>query len=278
VHKRLGNINVPETQSYEIPYPSSRQLTFDVGRIGLAKHHVRAFLEVDVTEARRLIKQNRHSGRKVSFTAWLIKTIADCVSLHPPIAGLNDAKRNRVLVFEDVDISIVVEKDVDGTRVPLPYVIRKADKKTLPEIQDEIEAAKSQTVKSEGDYVLGNEQSTFGMRLFVRLPQWLRVILMRLLVLNQPQRVKDMMGTVMITTAGMIGHTRGWIMPFGMHSLCLAFGSLNEQAAVYKGEIQKREILHLTVLIDHDVIDGVPAARFVDDLVKKLQAGSGLKS
>jgi pyruvate/2-oxoglutarate dehydrogenase complex dihydrolipoamide acyltransferase (E2) component len=30
------------------------------------------------------------------------------------------------------------------------------------------------------------------------------------------------------------------------------------------------------VLIDHDVIDGVPAARFVDDLVKKLQAGFGL--
>jgi pyruvate/2-oxoglutarate dehydrogenase complex dihydrolipoamide acyltransferase (E2) component len=267
---------MPETQSYEIPYPSSRQLTFDVGKIGLAKHHVRALLEVDVTEARRLIKQSRQSGRKISFTAWLIKTIADCVALHPPIAGVNDAKRNRVLVFEDVDISIVVEKDVNGARVPLPYVIRKADKKTLCDIQEEIEAAKSQTIKSEGNYVLGEEQSALGMKLFVRLPQWLRLLLMRLLVLNHPQRVKDMMGTVMITTAGMVGHTRGWIMPFSMHSLGLAFGSLNEQAAVYKGEIQKREILHLTVLIDHDVIDGVPAARFVDDLVKKLQAGFGL--
>ncbi len=267
---------MPQTQSYEIPYPSSRRLTFDVGKIGLAKHHVRALLEVDVTEARRLIKQSRHSGRKVSFTAWLIKTIADCVALHPPVAGLNDAKHNRVLVFEDVDISIVVEKEVDGTRVPLPYVIRKADKKPLCEIQTEIEAAKAQTVKGEGDYVLGEGKSALGMRLFVRLPQWLRLILMRLLVLNHPQRVKDMMGIVMITTVGMVGHTRGWIMPFGMHPLCLAFGSLNEQAAVYKGEIQKREILHLTVLIDHDVIDGVPAARFVDDLVKKMQTGFGL--
>jgi len=266
-----------ETQSYEIPYPSSRQLTFDVGRIGLGKHHVRALLEVDVTEARRIIKQNRHAGNKISFTAWLIKVIADCVALHPQIAGVNDAKRNKVLVFKDVDISIVVEKTVNGTRVPLPYVIRRADKKTLSQIHDEIESAKSQPVESEGNYVLGEEQSTLGMKLFVRLPQWLRLILMRLLVLNHPQRVKDMMGTVMITTAGMVGHTRGWIMPFGMHPLCLAFGSLNEQAAVYRGEIQKREILHLTVLIDHDVIDGVPAARFVDELVKKLQAGVGLQ-
>ena len=97
-----------ELPSYEIPYPSSRQLTFDLGRIGLAKHHVRGLLEVDVTEPRRLIKQNRQAGRKISFTAWLIKAIADCVALHPPIAGVNDARRNKVLVFEDVDISIVV--------------------------------------------------------------------------------------------------------------------------------------------------------------------------
>jgi pyruvate/2-oxoglutarate dehydrogenase complex dihydrolipoamide acyltransferase (E2) component len=264
--------------SYEISYPSSRQLTFDVGKIGLAKHHVRALLEVDVTEARSLIKQRRHSGTKISFTAWLIKTIADCVALHPPIAGVNDARHNKVLVFEDVDISIVVEKDVNGTRVPLPYVIRKADKKTLRQIQDEIESAKSQSVEGEGDYVLGKDNGTTGMKLFVHLPQWLRLILMRLLVLNHPQRVKNMMGTVMITTVGMVGHTRGWIMPFSMHPLCLAFGSLNEQAAVYRGELQKREILRLTVLIDHDVIDGVPAARFVDDLVKKLQTGFGLEA
>jgi pyruvate/2-oxoglutarate dehydrogenase complex dihydrolipoamide acyltransferase (E2) component len=267
---------MPERQTSEIKYPSSRQLTFDVGKIGLAKHHVRALLEVDVTEARRIIKQNRQAGHKVSFTAWLIKSIADCVALHPAVAGVNDARHNQVLVFEDVDTSIVVEKTVDGARVPLPYVIRKADKKSLCAIQEEIEAAKSQAVQGEGDYVLGEEYSRTGIKLFVRLPQWLRLILMRRLVLDHPQRVKDMMGTVMITTAGMIGHTRGWIMPFGMHSLCFAFGSLNEQAAVYRGEIQKREILHLTVLIDHDVIDGVPAARFVDDLVKKLQAGYGL--
>lgn len=267
---------MPEKQFYEIPYPSSRQLTFDLGKIGLGKHHVKALLEVDVTEARRIIKQNRHIGKKISFTAWLIKTIADCIALHPPIAGVNHAKKNKVLVFNEVDISIVVEKNVNGVPVPLPYVIRKADQKTLGEIQEEIESAKSQEVSGEGDYVLGEEYSTTGMRLFVKLPQWLRLILMRMFVLNNPQRVKNMMGTVMLTTAGMVGHTRGWIIPFSMHPLCLALGSLNEQAAVYRGEIQKREILHLTLLIDHDAIDGVPAARFVDDLVKKLQSGFGL--
>lgn len=267
---------MPKKQPYEIRYPSSRQLTFDVGKIGLGKHHVKALLEVDVTEARKLIKQNRYTGKKVSFFAWLLKVIADCVALHPPIAGINRAQSNKVLVFNEVDISIVVEKDVNGARVPLPYVLRKADQKTLHQIHDEIESAKSQAIENEGDYVLGESYSTAGMKLFVHLPQWLRLILMRVFLFNNPQRINDAMGTVMVTTAGMVGHTRGWIIPFGMHPLCLALGSLNEQPFVYRGEIQKREILHLTLLIDHDVIDGVPAARFVDDLVKKLENGFGL--
>jgi pyruvate/2-oxoglutarate dehydrogenase complex dihydrolipoamide acyltransferase (E2) component len=268
---------MPERQYYEIRYPSSRQLTFDLGKIGQGKHHVKALLEVDVTEARKIIKQDRYTGKKISFFSWLLKVIAECVALHPPIAGINRAQSNKVLVFNEVDISIVVEKDLNGTRVPLPYVLRKADQKTLYQIHDEIEAAKSQAIENEGDYVLGESYSAAGMKLFVRIPQWLRLILMRLLLFNNPHRVKDAMGTVMVTTAGMVGHTQGWIIPFSMHPLCLALGSLNVQPFVYRGEIQKREILHLTILIDHDVIDGVPAARFVDDLVKKLESGFGLQ-
>jgi pyruvate/2-oxoglutarate dehydrogenase complex dihydrolipoamide acyltransferase (E2) component len=265
-----------ENRSYEIQYPSSRQFTFDLGKIGRGKHHVKALLEVDVTEARRKIKQNRQAGRKASFTAWLIKMIADCVALHPPISGINRPSGNKVVVFGDVAISIVVEKDVNGTRVPLPYVIRNANEKTLLEIYDEIELAKSQSVEDEGNYVLGQKYNPIVMKLFVNLPQWLRLALMRVFLFNHPQRVKNTMGTVMITTVGMVGHTKGWIIPFSMHPLCLALGSLNEQPSVYQGEIQKREILHLTVLIDHDVIDGVPAARFVGDLVKTLENGFGL--
>ena len=173
------------------------------------------------------------------------------------------------MVFDDVDISLVIEKEVNGTRVPLPYVIRKADQKTLDQIHDEIETAKSQAIEDEGDYVLGKKYNPMGMKLFVRFPQWLRLALMRVFFFNNPQRLKDNMGTVMITTVGMVGQAKGWIIPFSMHPLCLALGSVNEQPSVYQGEIQKREILHLTVLIDHDVIDGMPAARFVDDLVQE---------
>lgn len=248
----------------------------DLGKVGRGKHHVKALLEVDVTEARAKIKQYRHEGQKISFTAWLIKVIADCAALHPPVCGYNHPRGSRVVVFKDVDACIVVEKEVNGVRVPLPYVIRQVDQKTYGQIHAEIETARSQSVVDEGNYVLGPRYSAAAMSWFVRLPQWLRLGLMRLFYFNNPGRMKSTMGTLMITTVGMVGHTRGWLIPYSMHPLCLAFGSLNEQPAVFHGEIKKREILHLTVLIDHDVIDGVPAARFVDDLVKKMEAAWGL--
>src|SRR5210317_393480 len=121
-------------QPKEIRYPSSRRFTFDVGRIGREKHHVKALLEIDVTDARSKIKLNRQSGKKISFVAWLIKVIADCVALHPPISGINYRRGNKVVVFDDVDISLTIEKEVKGTRVPLPYVIRKADQKKCDQI------------------------------------------------------------------------------------------------------------------------------------------------
>lgn len=260
----------------EVPYPSSRLLTFDLGKIGLGKHHVKGLLQVDVTNARQGIKRLRRSGTHVSFFAWLIKVTADCVASHPAVNGFNNARAHKVVLFKDVDISIAVEKTVNGAKVPLPYVVRRANTKTLEQIHEEVESAKSENVEGEGQYVLGGGVSALGMKSFVLLPQWLRLALMRAFFFSNPRWMQKTMGTVMITTVGMVGHTRGWIVPYSMHPLCLAFGSLNDQPAVYQGTIQNREILHLTVLIDHDVVDGVPAGRFVDELAKRMEEARGL--
>ncbi len=267
---------MPNDPYHVFQYPLSRQLTMDLGKIGREKHHIKALLEVDVTEARVRIKEHRRAGKKIAFTAWLIKVVSDCAALHPPVCGYNQPSRNRVVAFEDVDTCIVVEREVDGTPVPLPYVIRAANRKTLDQIHLEIEAARTQEIEDEGNFVLGPKINPLAMRLFTRLPSGLRLALMRTFYFNNPQRMKNTQGTVMVTTVGMVGHTTGWMIPFSMHPLCVAVGSLNEQPAAYRGEIRKREILHVTLLIDHDVIDGMPSARFVDDLVKKMQEGWGL--
>jgi hypothetical protein len=184
----------------ELPYPPSRRLTFDVGRLGRSRHRVHALLEVDVTDARARIRARRRGG--------------------------------------------------------------------------EIEMAKAQAVVDEGDLVLGRRRDPLPMRVFLRLPQALRLALMRI-GLGLPRRTMSAMGNVMVTTVGMAGRARGWIVPSSVHPLCVALGSLGEKPAVQDGQIVARTILNMTVLIDHDVVDGVPAARFVADAVRRLEAAAG---
>jgi len=256
-------------------YPPVRQFTADTGRLDRDRHFVRALLEVDVTDALQKIRALRAPGRKVSFLAWFIKVTADTAARHPPISGVHRG-RNRVIAFKSVDISTVVEKTVGGVSVPLPLVLRGANEKTYFQLNDEIQAAVGQAVVDEGNLVLGKGQNAFFLKLASGLPQWLRLWIMRRFVLGNPQRMQEMMGTVMITSLGTVGRYTGWIIPTSMHPLSIGIGTLNKKPAIHDGEITKRDILNLTIAIDHDVIDGMPAFKFVDDLVSRLQAGDGL--
>jgi len=51
-----------------------------------------------------------------------------------------------LVAFDDIDISIVIEKEINGEKVPLPVVIRKVNEKSLSMIQDEIQLAKEQVI------------------------------------------------------------------------------------------------------------------------------------
>ncbi len=262
-----------EERTHIVSYPSSRRFIFDIGKLGTEKHYVRGMVEVDVTEALRKIKELRAPGRKLTLFSWLVKTAADTVLLHSPINGVRLAG-NRILVYDDVDVSLTVEKVVKGVAVPLPLTVRKANQKTAFQINDEIQAAKDQAVDDEGSYVLGQKQEPLFMKLAAALPQWVRLIYWRKVILGR--RMQQMMGSMMITSVGMVGSIQGWIVPTGVHPVLLAMGSINKKGVLHDGEIQKRDILHLTISVDHDIVDGIPAAMFCDDLVRRLESAEGL--
>lgn len=260
----------------EVRYPSSRLGTVDLGRIGLRKHHVAGLLEIDVTEAMTLLRSQSAGEGPASFFAWLTGEISRCIADNRHVQALSGGRR-RLILFEDVDATVLVEKKVEGHRVPLPLVIRRANSKTAGEIHQEIRAAQRQSVQDEGDFVLsrggGNGRGTPSsrmMRLFYRMPGWCRVLITRLL-LRDPFRTKAMMGTVVITSIGSVGRLPGWVIPRSMHNLCFALGSVIRKPRVVEDRIEIREILHMTVLFDHDVVDGAPAARFMTELVERLE-------
>lgn len=263
-----------KNQSYlKTQYPPVRQFTADVGKINRDKHYVRTLLEVDITNPLQMIKALRAPGKKVSFLAWFIKTTADTVADHPPVNGIHKG-HNTVITFKEVNVSTIVEKVVEGVSVPLPLLLKDVNHKNLFELSGEIQKA---VTEKQSNLVLGKTENPSMLRLGSMLPQWLRLLFMRTFILSNPLRMQDMMGTVMVTSLGTVGRASAWIIPTSMHPLSIGIGSINKKPVVHEGAIEKREILHLTIALDHDVIDGMPAFKFVNDLVFRLEQGKGLE-
>lgn len=262
------------TEYQKTVYPKSRRGTFDVGRIAYRKHHVAGFLEVDVTLARKKIKERVRAGEEISFISWLIKVYGTTIYGNRYIHGINSKKRSQIL-FKDVDISMPIERVVEGVKVPLALVIRKTQDKSVSDIYRELQKAQTGIIENEKDYVLEKSQNPFLTRLFFNLPQVIRLCIWRF-ILNNPFSLKKHMGTAVFTNTGMTGSFSGWILPKSLHNLCLAMGTLIKKPCVKNNEIVIRDILHLTLLFDHDVVDGAPAARFTDKLVRNLERGMEL--
>jgi hypothetical protein len=255
-----------------IRYPKSRLSTHDLGRIGTRKHHVAGLVEVDVTEALNRIRAARHEGRNVSFFAWAVKSIADSITEHGLVHAMR-AGKNKVIVFSDVDISILVEKKIQGKRVPLPSLIREANRKTVEAIYHEVKNALGRTVRDERDHVLSRHSNrAWSMRLYYSLPRWMRIQVFNFL-LARPFLTKKAMGTAVVTSLESVANFPGWTIPRSIHNLCFALGSVTKKPWVVDDKIVIREILHLTVLVNHDVIDGAPATRFLGKLIDRLESG-----
>lgn len=79
------------------------------------------------------------------------------------------------------------------------------------------------------------------------------------------------MGNVVITSVGMMGMINGWFIHKSVHPLSFGIGSVLKKPVVVGNEIKIREILNMTILVDHDVIDGAPMVRFLGDLTRHIE-------
>ena len=86
-----------------------------------------------------------------------------------------------------------------------------------------------------------------------------------------------MAGTVGISSVGMFGKGHaGWGIATGSHVLDLIVGDTARKLADVDGRVETRDILCLTIIFDHDIIDGAPATRFTRRLVEHIESGYGL--
>jgi hypothetical protein len=176
----------------------------------------------------------------------------------------------RLLVFDDVDVAVLIERAVgareEGDTLPMPVVVRAADRKDPFEVHDEVRRAQ-ETGLEPGSASIEAHTPGWLQSVFFRLPAPLRDLLFWRWLLRNPVRVKRTMGTVVVTSVGMAAPgVLAWGIPLSLHPLGIAVGGIAKRG---EGEHQS-EILALTVVFDHAVVDGAPVGRFVRRLQQLL--------
>jgi hypothetical protein len=249
-----------------LPYPRTRLLMADGGHMGLQKHTVHGLVEYDITLARDLIRRHREqTGEALSFSAFFLGCLGNAIDQDRQMHAYRNW-RNQLIIFDEVDVNMLFEVEVDGRKTIRPHILRGVNKRSTREIHEEIRAFQGQHQTSrESKFIDG----------FVRLPGFIRRSFLWALFKN-PQMLKEYYGTVLVSSLGMFGTGSGWGIPVPNHSLQLTLGGVGEKPGVVEGRIEVRKYLSVTVSFDHDVIDGAPAARFMQRLKQLVESGYGL--
>lgn len=255
-----------------IDFPPERRDILIIDELNSRKHFMYGLLEVDVTVARQFIEDYKvKTGEVLSFTGYLTCCLARAVDENKAVQAYMKG-RNKLIMSDNVDVGLMIERKIGEKSVLTGYVVRGANHKTYREIHQEIRSAQSELVPQNGG-----------------TPAWLRYALLPwplsglvnaligLLVNRDPTIFTSMAGTVGISSVGMFGKGKsGWGLVPVIHVLDLIVGSITWKPAVVDGRIEPRQMLNMTVVLDHDVIDGAPAARFTRRLVELIESGYGL--
>ena len=254
-------------RSRAVPFPITRRLVVDAGRHWRRSSVVYGLVEFDITLARRRLRAERErNGKPPSMTAYVAACLARAVAGDRSVHAYRDW-RNRLVIFDDVDLAVTVETRTPDGSLPVVHVVRAADKRTLRDIDEEIRALQTGRQHDAG---LGGGRVT---RLFVRLPRFVRDLVYRYYGAN-PRSWKRQGGTVGLTALGMLGRGGGWRIQLSNSTLSVCTGGVTEKPAYVANVLMKREFLDVTVAFNHDVVDGGPAARFVTRFKRLVESAA----
>jgi pyruvate/2-oxoglutarate dehydrogenase complex dihydrolipoamide acyltransferase (E2) component len=253
------------------PFPKFRRFEAVMLRSLQRMPMIHGLLEVDVTRARAHLREHKaNTGEALSFTAFIIACLAKAVDENKAVQAYRKG-RNRLLIFEDVNVNTQIERELDGQKSAIPYTVRAANRKTFREIHHEIRATQVQDVTQavEG---MGFKAFPFLPTFLFRIGWWVLWRIGRM----SPRVWTKYMGTVGITAVGMFGKGAGWGIPLTGHTLYITLGGIAEKPGVVDGQIAIREYLSITISFDHNIVDGAPAARFAGRLKDLIESGYGL--
>ena len=247
------------------PFPSSRRLVTAAMRAGHRIVPMHGLFDVDITRARRLLAD---SDPPLSLTAFVVASIGRAAAAHPQVHAYRDW-RGRLVEHRHVDVQTLIEVATSQGPFGLVHVVRDTDVRSVAEISAELRAVKTDATTTTTGRLLNTAAPTAG-----RIPGLYRVMYA---AMARSRRVHLATGTVQVTAVGMFADGGGFaIAPPTLASLVLVVGGLSKQARPVGDRIEVRDVLDLTLTIDHNVVDGGPATRFAADLRRLLHTAAAL--
>ncbi len=247
------------------PFPPARRIVLQALRAGRRIAPVYGLIECDVTGP---LERLRAADPPPSLTAYVVASVARSVAAHPDVHAYRDWS-GRLVIHRHVDVATMIEIPVPTGSFGLAHLVSDADIRAVGDITAEIREVQ-RTPNRSGSARALRRWARAGSRIpgLVPLMYW---------AMRKSKRVRRRVGTVSVSSIGMFGGGGGFGIGFPtILSVGLFVGGLSEKARVVDGRIEPRQILDLTVMVDHKVVDGAPAARFVADLRARLENGEEL--
>jgi len=255
-----------EKTGYKIvPFSINRQMVAASTSVGREQSNIHAVVEVDISKPRRLMQDvKERTGESLSLTAYVTTCLARTVSEYP---NFNSFRKGRNLVIlDDVTISVLVEREINGEVIPENLGLRAAQTKTYQQIQEEIRAAQ--------EHASDNLGTLSGITWLKFIPGFLFRMFVK--IASQNIRMMERYGAIGVTAVGMFGSKNQalWLLPIvGGATVGVAVGGIVERPCVNDGQLASHEHLCLTITFNQDIIDGAPAARFVKRFSELMKSG-----
>jgi pyruvate/2-oxoglutarate dehydrogenase complex dihydrolipoamide acyltransferase (E2) component len=243
-----------------LPFPSSRRAVTAAVRAGRRITPMHGLLEVDVTDARRLLVGHEPP---LSTTAFVVAAVARAVAAHPEVHAYRNW-RGRLVRHHHVDVQTLVEVVTGQGPFGLVHVVRDADIRGVADISIELRGVKADMASTATGRALQRLAPIAG-----RVPG---VFPAMYAVMSRSVRAHQLAGTVQVTAVGMFAGGGGSaIASPTLASTSVVVGGLSRRPRVVGDEIAVRDVLDLTVTVDHNVVDGAPATRFGADLRHRME-------
>jgi len=245
------------------PFPSNRRLVTAAMRAGRRKMPMYGLVDVDVTTANRLLTSDNPPG---SLTAFVVASVARAAAAHPEVHAYRNW-RGQLVTHHHVDVATMVEISTRQGPFAIPHLLRDADIRTVAELTAELSRVKREPrTSSSGKWLERTAPAA------TRIPGTIPAMYG---VMARSVTARQRIGTVAVTAVGMFAGGGGFgITPLTLMSLEVIVGGMTQRPRIVDGQVAIRDVLDLTLAIDHNVVDGAPAARFAAEFRELLESAA----